>query len=202
MDFESLSQIAYQTGFFGESAVRFFPSASLFADLWVRPYLDETGQVSCNFLAESGGKVLGYIIGTVDLGRYRPWFVRNLPGLLLKALSGGYPGLWPSLPYLLRMALYPSRLAALERFPAQLHINLLPESRGMGLGQKLMEAYLECLSAQKIPGVQLSTTRENQAAIKLYERNGFQVYSEYSSPLWRPWLGHDAVHVVMTKGLE
>lgn len=199
IDFASLGQIAYQTGFFGESAARFFPSAPLFADLWVRPYLEEGS--ACNFLAESEGQVLGYIIGTLDLRLYRRWFLGHLLELLGKAVGGGYPHWWESLPYLLRMARYPARAAPLESFPAQLHINLLPQSRGLGLGQRLMDSYLDCLRARGVVGVQLSTTHENQAALKLYERNGFVIFSEYSSPLWRPWLGHDTVHVVMTKSL-
>jgi len=195
-DLQALGQIAYQTGFFGASAEGFFPSQNLFRDLWVEPYLEGAG--CCGWIAESeAGKPLGYILGTCDLPSYQRWFVQHLPQLLLRALRGNYSGLWPSLPYLLRMARYPSHPAPTQLYPAQLHINLLPESRGLGLGKTLLESYLECLRRENIPGVQLSTTRENTAAIGLYQKFGFGVYSEYSSPLWRPWLGRDATHVVM-----
>lgn len=69
------------------------------------------------------------------------------------------------------------------------------------MGQALLNAHLEALRQHRVPGVQLSTTRENAAALRLYERAGFWVWREASSPLWRPWLGRDAVHVVMVKEL-
>ena len=69
------------------------------------------------------------------------------------------------------------------------------------MGKALLQTYLECLTQQDIRGVQLSTTRENQAAIALYEKMGFTVWQEYPSPLWKPWLGYDAVHLTMVKQL-
>ncbi len=150
-DLQALGQIAYQTGFFGASAEGFFPSQNLFRDLWVEPYLEGAG--CCGWIAESeAGKPLGYILGTCDLPSYQRWFVQHLPQLLLRALRGNYSGLWPSLPYLLRMARYPSHPAPTQLYPAQLHINLLPESRGLGLGKTLLESYLECLRRENIPG--------------------------------------------------
>ena len=206
-DLEALGQIAYATGYFGASAKVYFPSPALFRDLWVRPYLAGGGSLSlskgtskvCNLVADKDGKPVGYIIGTTDMTHYQRWMRGYALHLLKDALFGRYPKLLPSLRYLLRMARYPSRLAPIEHFPAQLHINLLPEARGLGLGAALMERYLGCLESQQIKGVQLSTTRENVAAVRLYEKFGFEVLREYSSPLWRPWLGRDAVHLIMGK---
>lgn len=198
-DLEALGHVAYATGFFGESARRFFPDPTLFTDLWVRPYL---GTVGCgNFLALSGGVPVGYILGTAHLSAYRRHLLRSLPWLLCRALQGRYPHLGPSLAYLARMARYSTPHAPTGPYPAQLHINLLPQARGAGLGQALLNAHLEALRQHRVPGVQLSTTRENAAALRLYERAGFWVWREASSPLWRPWLGRDAVHVVMVKEL-
>ena len=201
LDLEPLGEIAYRTGFFGDSAHRFFPAQALFCDLWVRPYLEGAG--CCGFVGEDEtGKPLGYILGTCSLRQYQRWILQHLPRLLLRALRGEYPGLLGSLPYLVRMARYPTHLAPLETYPAQLHINLLPESRGQGLGSQLMEAYLSCLRSRNVMGVQLSTTRENTAAVGLYQKFGFHVYSEYQSPLWQPWLGRSTGHVVMVRGLS
>lgn len=201
IDLESLGQIAYQTGFFGSSAGAFFPSPPLFQDLWVWPYLGGAG--CCGFVAQDdAGQVLGYVLGTCDLRGYQSWVVEHIPRLLLRAVRGQYTGLWRSLPYLLRMARYPSRLAPPEAYPAQLHINLLPQSRGLGLGNRLMETHLACLKAKNVAGVQLSTTRENGAAVGLYQKFGFSVYDEYTSPLWRPWLKRNAQHLVMTLKLN
>lgn len=196
-DLEALSHIAYATGFFGESARRFFPDFTLFTDLWVRLYLSAVGYG--NFLALQGGVPVGYILGTAHLRAYQRHMLGSVPWLLGRALQGRYPYLGSSLAYLLRMARYPTPHAPIDLYPAQLHINLLPQARGAGLGQALLNAHLEALRGRGVRGVQLSTTRENQAAMRLYERTGFRVYCEAKSPLWQPWLGREAVHVVMVK---
>ncbi|GIW31883.1 MAG: N-acetyltransferase [Meiothermus sp.] len=197
-DLEALGHIAYATGFFGESARRFFPDATLFTDLWVRPYLGPAGRGS--FIAFAEEAPVGYVLGA-HLGAYRRHLLHALPGLCSRALRGDYPQLWPSLAYLGRLLRYALPHAPTAAYPVQLHINLLPEGRGRGLGQALLCAHLEALHQQGLPGVQLSTTRENAAALRLYERMGFCIWREARSPLWRPWLGRDAVHLVMVKEL-
>ncbi|MDX2008056.1 MAG: GNAT family N-acetyltransferase [Meiothermus sp.] len=198
-DLEAIGQVAHATGFFGASAERFFPDPTLFTDLWVRPYLAGAG---CgNWVAEDAGAILGYIIGTCDLQAYGRWMLGYGPRVLKDALFGRYPNVLGALPYLLRMARYPSRLAPFGLYPAQLHVNLLPGSRGMGLGGQLLEHFLHDLRRRKVRGVQLSTTRDNSAALGLYQRFGFETFREYPSPLWRPWLGRDAIHLTMTLAL-
>lgn len=199
-DLEALGQIAYATGFFGASAARYFPSQALFRDLWIRPYLDGVG--ACNFVAEDKTQILGYIVGTPDLRAYQRYFIGAAVRILRDAWFGRYPGFFPSARHLLRTARYSSYLAPLDEYPAQLHINLLETARGQGLGGKLMQIHLNCLRARGVPGVQLSTTRENVAAIRLYEKSGFRIYREWSSPLWKPFLQRAVIHVVMVKNLE
>jgi len=200
LDLEALGHIAYATGFFGSSAAVYFPSPPLFRDLWIKPYLEGIG--ACNFVAELEGKIVGYIIGTPDVRSYRRYFLRSAGEILGKVFTGGYPGLLPSARFLLRAARYGRRQAPIEQYPAHLHINLLPQSRGLGVGQKLLEAHLDCLRARGVHGVQLSTTRENKAALGLYQKLGFEVYAEWESPLWKPWLGREATHLIMVKHLR
>lgn len=197
-DLERLGDIAYRTGFFGAPADPYFADAALFRDLWVRPYL--LGPGCCNLVAELGGETVGYLLGACDPRAYRR-YLRGplLRHLLRRSLTGGYPKGRSSLPYLLRALRYRARHA--KGYPAHLHVNLLPEARGQGLGRALLEAHLGCLRARGVSGVQLSTTRENGAALALYTSCGFRVLEAYASPLWRPWLGRDAVHVLMGRRL-
>ncbi len=199
-DLEPLGHIAYATGFFGASAARFFGDPRLFADLWVRPYLGGPG--CCNHVALSGGEPVGYVLGVCDLRAYRrDMVVRQAPAVLLGWLQGRYPQARQSLPYLLRLLRYPARCAPIEAYPAQLHLNVLAEARGQRLGATLLETFLACLTARGVRGVQLSSTRENEAALALYAKSGFRIYAEYRSPLWEPYLGRALEHVVMIKAL-
>jgi ribosomal protein S18 acetylase RimI-like enzyme len=195
-----LGEIAYLTGFFGASAERYFPDRQLFADLWVRAYFRLPESVG--FVAQGDGEVIGYIVGSVDEGAYRQALGRVvvdtvLPGLLTRR----YRRPLSALPYLRRSLRYPSPHASETEFPAHLHLNLLPQSRGLGLGRSLLQTFLGRLQELGIPGVQLSTTDENGAALGLYASAGFSIAASKTTGLWTPWLGHPARQLCLTRRL-
>lgn len=65
---------------------------------------------------------------------------------------------------------------------AQLRYFLLhPDYRGIGLGKKLMQSYMENLKACKYNSSFLVTTKELSAAASLYMRNGFKLVAEKPS---------------------
>lgn len=78
-DFAEVSQIAYHTGFFGDSAQTFFADRALFGDLWLEPYLRCTGLASgaVGFVATRAHnhpdhpEILGYIVGMTDQTSYQ-----------------------------------------------------------------------------------------------------------------------------------
>jgi GNAT superfamily N-acetyltransferase len=102
---------------------------------------------------------VGYLLGARD-GRAAALALlgRVAPLVVARAARGEYRHLRASLPFLARLALEPAPHAPAGRFPAHLHLNLLPAARGRGLGLALMRAYLGRLEAAGVPGVQLSTT--------------------------------------------
>jgi GNAT superfamily N-acetyltransferase len=67
-----------------------------------------------------------------------------------------------------------------ERWPAHLHINLLPVTHGTGLGAALMESWLEQLRQSGAPGCHLSTLVENTCAVLFFEKMGVTKYGEPS----------------------
>lgn len=193
-----VGQIAYQTAFFGQSARTFFPHEALFSLLWTHPYFLEARPTG--FVAEVDGQVVGYIIGAANQRKYQRQVVSSL-------ILGLWRNLRPlnllpaTLPYLWRIARYPTPHADWRAYPAHLHINLLPQARGLRLGEQLLQAYLLDLSERGVPGMQLSTTTENRAALGLYRKAGFQELLTRVTPLWTPWLGHPARHVIMGRKL-
>ncbi|MFC4639200.1 GNAT family N-acetyltransferase [Deinococcus hohokamensis] len=197
----ALGRVAYQTGFFGESAEHYFPDAGLFADLWVRPYLHGAG-AACFVAVGPGEEVLGYVLGAPGPARYRRALWRVGRTRLRPRLRRLDPALRASLRHLIRLARFPGPRADSRQFPAHLHLNLLPQARGQGVGAALLTAHLDGLRALGVPGVQLSTTTENRAALRLYRRFGFREAGRRVSPLWTPWLGHPAEHVVMVLALK
>lgn len=59
-----------------------------------------------------------------------------------------------------------------RRFPAHLHINLAPQSRGKGIGAQLIEAFAAHASAAGAPGMHV-VTGKGMRNVRFYERCGF-----------------------------
>jgi ribosomal protein S18 acetylase RimI-like enzyme len=57
-------------------------------------------------------------------------------------------------------------------YPAHLHIDLLPETQGQGLGRRLIETLFAELERRGVPGLHLGMDPENVGAAAFYERLG------------------------------
>lgn len=57
-----------------------------------------------------------------------------------------------------------------DRWPAHLHINMVPEARGTGAADELVKEWLSTLGGT---GCYLQTLRENVRAVRFFERMGF-----------------------------
>lgn len=62
-----------------------------------------------------------------------------------------------------------------KRYPAHLHIDLLPEAQGQGMGTALMHALKTHLRAQNVQGVFLCVGKDNKKALRFYKKQDFQV---------------------------
>lgn len=60
------------------------------------------------------------------------------------------------------------------RWPAHLHINVLPQVRGTGVGRALMTRWFERLMESGSRGCHLQTLVENNRAVLFFERMGFE----------------------------
>jgi GNAT superfamily N-acetyltransferase len=63
----------------------------------------------------------------------------------------------------------------LARFPAHLHIDLLEEARGAGIGRVMLEEVMRRLRAAGACGVHLCMAATNDAALAFYRKLGFEV---------------------------
>lgn len=173
-DREAVRAIVFATGFMGEPADWYWRDAQSFADVWSGYYTDREPESA--FVATDGATVVGYLLGCLDTRRApspREAIVRQLwrRQLLLRPGTAGF--FWRSLADALRRPDVPSGELVDPRFPAHLHIDLLPAGRGRGAGRVLMAAWLDQLRAAGSPGCHLGTLAENGAAIAFFERMGF-----------------------------
>ena len=59
------------------------------------------------------------------------------------------------------------------RWPAHLHLNVVPDVRGTGVAGTLMARWLDQLTRSASPGSHLQTLIENTRAVRFFERSGF-----------------------------
>ncbi len=196
-----MRRIAYLTGLFGSSAAPIVPDEELFADLWTAAYTD--GPTAHHLIATLGEETVGYLLGATEPAALtRSFLQRVAPLVASRAIRSEYRHLGASLPFLARLALEPGLHAPRDRYPAHLHVNLLEAARGAGLGRALLEAFLERLRAEGVPGVQLSTTDRNAVAVGLYGRLGFELFASRETRVYRRVVDGPVRRLVMVLGLE
>jgi ribosomal protein S18 acetylase RimI-like enzyme len=187
-DRQAVLAIGADTAFFGEPVERFLDDRALFCDLFLAPYLDHDPQ-SC-FVAEVDGETVGFILGSHD----HPGLAdRNWRRVYLQAawdlIKGHYRIRWQTIRYVLAAMFNAFPPAPRGRYSADLHINILANMRGRGIGRRLLEVYQQHLIEGGITGVYLHTTDQNLNACRLYEKMGYSLLGTRKTQLWRPWLG-------------
>lgn len=173
-DQERLAEICVRTGHAGGDARGHYAEPEILPAIYASPYAaHDPGLV---FVADRAGEAIGYVLGTADSGAFHRFFAERW----LPTLADRFPppaGPPETADDRLRDLLYhPERMrvpAFDERYPAHLHIDLLPEGQGLGLGRKLMETYLDALRDRGVPGVHLGMSPENTRARAFYDRMGF-----------------------------
>jgi GNAT superfamily N-acetyltransferase len=174
-DRAGVRDVCFRTGYMGDPVEFEWADAESFADIWVGWYVDNEPESA--WVAVDGGDVLGYLVGCRDTaaGPNLAWiFVRSVltRGLLVR--PGTAPYLWRSVADLIRDRRLPPVAPDLERWPAHLHIDLLPQARGTGVGTRLMSTWLDKLRDAGVRGVHLGTLAENSGAVAFFEAMGFR----------------------------
>jgi ribosomal protein S18 acetylase RimI-like enzyme len=172
-DRQALFSICVKTADSGVDASALYSDPDYPGLVWSVPYLEFCPQ-HC-FVVDEGGTAVGFVVGTADTAAYE----RRLD-------EEWWPALRPL--YANRQAIAKldhavlDRIASpkhsapdlIERFPAHLHINLLPLVQSGGWGRKLIEAELDSLRRAHAPAVHLGVSPTNQRAIGFYRHVGFE----------------------------
>lgn len=149
---------------------------------WALPYI--SGPATSGFILETGSGKAGYAVGTADTAAFHGWLVQEWQPLLRRRWP---PGNEPTdltgtekrtLDLVRRRPVLPAPDIA-GPFPAHLHINLLKEARGQGLGRQLLETLLRALAKDGARGVHLGVARSNTTARHFYAALGFRVVAEH-----------------------
>ena len=191
-DREAIRRINYETSFLLKPQL-FFDDREIVADALTRYYTDfEPG--SC-FVAETQGRVIGYIVGTLDLTRMRREYgYKILLPLIIKAL---FRGVFFNIKTLRFLGHYIQSYFKgefriphfLDEYPATFHINVDDGFRGQKVGSRLIEEALRLLKEKHISGVQFSTMSDE--SVRFFTSIGFQIVYDSRRSFLRYALGHD-----------
>jgi ribosomal protein S18 acetylase RimI-like enzyme len=204
-DRDAVRDISFRTGFMGQSAAHVWRHTESWADVWTSYYTDcEPESLS---VATIDGTVVGYLAGCLDTAAMRPTsdellttairkhrllFRRGTAGFLVRAIVDG-----------LRDRESARGDFIDPRWPAHLHIDLLPEARGIGLGAALMVRWLGQLREAGSPGCHLATLGENGRAVSFFERSGFRRHGQLTPvPGMRDLNGGRLHQLIMVREIE
>jgi ribosomal protein S18 acetylase RimI-like enzyme len=172
-DRDQVRYICYATGYLGQRVDWLYRDASSFADLFSGYYTD--AEPSSAMVIERDGVVVGYMLGCLDtsktwdpartIGRH---VVRR--GLFFRPGTAGF--MWRSVWDSIRGPI-PAASHVDPRWPAHLHIDLLPAARGAGMGALLVRGWLDRLVSLGIPGCHIETFAENTGALAFFSAMGF-----------------------------
>ncbi|RZQ61455.1 GNAT family N-acetyltransferase [Amycolatopsis suaedae] len=176
-DRDAVARVCLLTGAAGADATGVYSDDTLVADVAALPYLEFAPDLA--FVADDGTNVLGYVIGVADTEAFTAWWRRSwAPEFAKRHPAPGPPtGHHPVITeeVLVWAGLNPevTTIPEVADYPAHLHINLLPELQGRGVGRRLVDTFREALAARGVPALFLGVDAGNPGALAFYRRLGF-----------------------------
>ena len=175
-DRDDVDEICILTGDAGRDARPVFRDPSVLPALYARPYTVLEPDLA--FVADDGGRAVGYVLGAADTARFAERFRREWLPLVAERYPepDGEPRRDSSRDELTARALHhPENMVVpdLAAYPAHLHIDLLPSHQGAGLGRALIATLLGALHERGVGAVHLGVATGNAGAVAFYERLSF-----------------------------
>lgn len=172
-DEPALADVCLRTADAGEDATGVLDDDDLWAEIFVLPYVARHPDLAFVVEAEDG-RAVGYIVSAPDTQEYEEWFrtewwprhERRWPKPMTRATRQDQ-----ILHYVYGRG--PGSESYGDTYPAHLHIDLLPQAQGQGLGRALIETLIGALRERGVSGLHLVAGADNAGALAFYPRVGF-----------------------------
>lgn len=172
IDYDAVSRVCLLTAEGGGDASGRYVSDDLMPDIFARPYISLEPELA--FVVEVDEAVVGYILGAADTRG----FVEGFRSVWLPRIEAAYEHTQPVVTkddLIRHLGFWPERMLIpeVDEYPAHLHIDLLPEAQGAGIGRRLIETLVAELRDRAVPGLHLTMDAANTGARAFYDRLGF-----------------------------
>jgi len=176
-DLPYLYEISWQTGLNGKSVEGLIDDKYKVGHYYAAPYV--LFDPECCHVVTEGGLPKGYVLGTSDTVKYTGWLNTHWLPMVRKLYDTAQEASNPFARHINECITEDTAIdKALLEYPAHLHINLLPEMQGKGLGRKLMEAFFKTCRRKGAEGLHLGVSKENPGALAFYRKAGMFVLYE------------------------
>ena len=173
-DTSAVYEICLKTGNSGQDATHLFSDPLVLGHIYVGPYMEFEPQSV--FILEDDQGPCGYIMGVLDSQTYYQWMHSEwLPKIRVNYKKPtGNPDTWDETEKITDLLFHPVSQRLLPDYPAHLHIDLLSRAQGKGQGKLLMDRFIDYLKYNKIPGLHLELSSNNDRAFNFYRKYGIE----------------------------
>jgi len=200
-DRKEVESIHFETGFLGKSMEKFLTRHEEW-DEEIKYYLEN--EPESIFVAVYNDKVVGYLIGFLDDSKHKITsdFIKRTIINLIKAsfMPAKDRKFWTGrIKFLFRAVLGISeeRKLKVPKNAGHLHINLLPEARGKGIGSKLLKMFFNYAKKNGTKTIHADgfETRLNQNK-NFWLKNNFREYSKVKTSYWQEQYPNEVIYSV------
>lgn len=171
-DREALYEVCVRTADAGADATGIFSDDRLWGDIFAVPYVERHPDLAWVVEADDG-RVIGYIVATDDTEAFSTWFRDEWwPAVAERHPRAPEPATREDRMIEYGFAQGPGSNRHAAAYPAHLHIDLLPETQGQGLGRELIATLFAELARRGVAGLHLGMDPKNTGAAAFYERLG------------------------------
>lgn len=194
-DLDACYAISLATGLAGRDASHLYRDPRMMGQIYIAPYaLLEPG---LTLVVEDEAGVAGFVAGTEDTVAWENRLQRDWWPSLRKQYAdpSDVPAAeWTADQHRAFMIHHPAPVppTLVARYPAHLHMNLLPRLQRRGIGSKLLQTWLDIACRRGARAFHIGVNRENTDAIQFWRARAFEPSTVDGLPEGRTlWMGRD-----------
>ncbi len=201
-DCTQVEHIQFETYFLGKSVGPFVTDKKrIHEDI---SYYIEKEPESC-FVAEDKGKIVGYLLGCLDDNSHKEsnfrFVIKTLSNLVfIPFMDKKDRRFWWARIKIISDALLGRSEDSRFKTPnnsGHIHINLLPQARGKGVGTKLLKEFFKYARSKRVKTIHADSfeTRLNPNK-NFWMKNGFKEYCNVKTSFWKEYYPKENIRIV------